>query len=94
MHGRSDLCAFRGAQWLEGQRSPKPGGGARVQYQTQAPGGASSGQQSGETHIQSQLCEGMEMLNNLIVVIILYYTGVSSHHTVHLKLTYISIISQ
>ena len=42
-----------------------------------------------------QLCEVMEILTNLIVVIILRHIHVSNHHIVHLKITqlYVNFIS-
>ena len=43
-----------------------------------------------------QLCAGMDVLTNLIVVIISQYTHISNHPSLHLKLTecYMSITSQ
>ena len=46
--------------------------------------------------MQKEICDVMEVITNLIVVIILQCTYVPNHHIVHLKLTqhYMSIISQ
>ena len=43
-----------------------------------------------------QLCEGMEVVANTMVVITLQFINGSNHHVVHLKLTqcYVSIICQ
>ena len=47
-------------------------------------------------HTQWQLCEVMDVLTNLFVVIILQYIRASNHHVVHLKRTvlYVNYISK
>ena len=49
---------------------------------------------SPHTHTQLPLCEEIEMLRSLTVVIIFQYIHVSNYHIAYLKLTYMSKIAQ